>query len=175
MSFFFDLLSDNKYYKIDKKNLKKLKEIKLQYIINNKKYIDFSKILKKKNIIIVNVASKCGFSNQYNELDELQNRFKKNLIVIGIPSDNFLNQEFKDEKETYNFVKKKYNCKLFLTKKMNVKGKNISELYKILRDITNKNISWNFNKILITKDLKVYKFSAVTKPLSNKILMHIKK
>ena len=53
---------------------------------------------------------------------------------------------------------------------MNVKGKNICELYKVLKDITEKNVTWNFNKIIITKDLKLYKFGATINPLSNKII-----
>ena len=170
MSFLFNILKKENYYEINNENLEKLKKIKLSYIIDNRKKVDLSKVIEKKNVVFVNVASKCGFSNQYNQLEELQKKYKKNLVIIGIPSGNFLNQEFKTEKETYNFIKKKYKCSFFLTKIMNVKGKNICELYKVLKDITEKNVTWNFNKIIITKDLKLYKFGATINPLSNKII-----
>ena len=77
MSFLFNILKKENYYEINNENLEKLKKIKLSYIIDNRKKVDLSKVIEKKNVVFVNVASKCGFSNQYNQLEELQKNIKK--------------------------------------------------------------------------------------------------
>lgn len=111
-----------------------------------------------KVILIVNVASKCGFTSQYEGLQNLYEKYKeKGLIVLGFPSNDFLGQEPGSEKEILEFCTKNYNVTFPLFSKITVKqNKSQHPLYKYLtKKETNPKfagkISWNFNKFLISK------------------------
>ena len=133
-------------------------------------------------VLIVNVASKCGFTNQYEGLQKIYQQFKDDgFIVIGIPSNNFGKQEPGNSKQIAEFCQLNYNVSFPLMEKSNVKGSQIVPLYSFLTDKnihpkTGGDITWNFNKFLIDKNGHVYRrYSSFTRPNSNKVIKDIKK
>ena len=142
--------------------------------INGEK-IDF-KDYKNKVILVVNTASYCGFTKQYDELQELWDLYKeKGLIVLGVPSNSF-NQEKNDNKDVKEFCEMNFNINFPLTTITEVKGKNSHELFKWAKENHGKSAEpkWNFHKILINKDGKVEDtFASFTKPLSKKLIKAI--
>ncbi len=137
--------------------------------------INFSDF-KDKVILIVNTASYCGFTNQYEELQDLWDKYnKKGLIVLGVPSNSF-NQEKKNSSEVKEFCEVNFNITFPLSIITEVKGNNAHEIFKWAK--TNHGSSavpkWNFHKILINKEGKIEDtFSSFTKPLSSKIINKI--
>ena len=133
--------------------------------------IDF-KEYKGKAVLIVNTASYCGFTNQYDELQKLWDLYKsRGLIVLGIPSDSF-NQEKKSDEEVKEFCEVNFNINFPLSSITEVKGKNAHDLFKWAKENHGKSAipKWNFYKILINKEGKIEDtFSSFTKPLSKKI------
>ena len=118
--------------------------------------IDFSQY-KGKKILIVNTASKCGFTPQYEGLEKLYESNKDKLVIIGFPSDNFGGQEFKEDTDIQSFCKKNYGVTFPLTTRVDVKGDNINPVYKYLTSksengVLDATISWNFNKFLIDEN-----------------------
>jgi glutathione peroxidase len=138
-------------------------------IINFKDY-------KNKAILIVNTASYCGFTKQYDELQELWDLFKgKGLIVLGVPSNSF-NQEKDNNADIKKFCEVNFNINFPLTTLTEVKGKNAHELFKWAKDNYGKSAEpkWNFHKILINKEGKVEDtFASFTKPMSKKLIKAI--
>ncbi len=138
-------------------------------VINLEKY-------KNKVILVVNTASYCGFTKQYDELQELWDLYKDNgLIVLGVPSNSF-NQEKKNDKNVKEFCEVNFNINFPLTTITNVKGNNAHELFKWAKDNYGKSAvpKWNFHKILINKEGKVENtFASITKPMSKKIIKAI--
>ena len=137
--------------------------------------INFSDF-KNKVVLIVNTASYCGFTNQYEELQTLWDKYnKKGLIVLGVPSNSF-NQEKKDSSEVKEFCEVNFNITFPLSTITEVKGNNANELFKWAK-INHGNSAvpkWNFHKILINKEGKVEDtFSSFTKPMSKKIINKI--
>ena len=139
--------------------------------------IDFSKY-KNKVILLVNVASYCGFTNQYSDLQNLWDNYKeKGLVVIGVPSKSF-GQEKDAEKEVKNFCKVNFDITFPLTSIYDVKGDNAHEIYKwAKKNYGNKSVpKWNFHKILINRNGKIEDtFAPFTKPSSKKIIEKIEK
>ena len=139
--------------------------------------IDF-KDYKNKVVLVVNTASYCGFTKQYDELQELWDLYKtKGLIVLGIPSDSF-NQEKKNNADVKEFCEVNFNINFPLTTITEVKGSNAHELFKWAKNNHGKSAipKWNFHKILINKDGKVEDtFVSFTKPTSHKIINLIEK
>ena len=137
--------------------------------------IDFSEY-KNKVILLVNTASYCGFTSQYEELQNLWDLYKsKGLIVLGVPSNSF-NQEKKDNSEVKEFCEVNFDIDFPLTSITNVKGENAHEVFKWAMDNHGKSAvpKWNFYKILINKDGKIEDtFSSFTKPMSKKIINKI--
>ena len=131
---------------------------------------------KNKVILLVNTASYCGFTKQYDELQTLWDEYRsKGLIVIGVPSNSF-NQEKKSDKEIKKFCEVNFNINFPLTTMIDVKGENAHEIYKWAKDNYGKSAipKWNFYKILINKDGKIEEtFSSFTKPMSKKIINKI--
>ena len=129
-----------------------------------------------KIILVVNTASYCGFTKQYDELQELWDKYKeKGLIVLGVPSNSF-NQEKKNNKDVKEFCDVNFNINFPLTTITEVKGKNSHELFKWAKENHGKSAEpkWNFHKILINKEGKVEDtFASFTKPLSKKIIKAI--
>jgi glutathione peroxidase len=133
--------------------------------------------LKGKKVMLINVASKCGFTPQYTELEALYKAYKdKNFIIIGFPANNFLRQEPGTNKEIKEFCTLNYGVTFPIMSKISVKGKDIHPLYQWLTD-KNKNgvlkskVKWNFQKYLIDeKGNLVKKFSSSTKPNNKEIV-----
>ena len=114
--------------------------------------------LKGKKILIVNTASKCGYTKQYDALEKIYQMYKQdNFVVIGFPSDNFGGQEFNDNEEIANFCKLNYGVSFPLMTKSDVIGNNQNEIFKFLtkKSINGKSdnvVKWNFTKFLINAD-----------------------
>ena len=131
---------------------------------------------KDKVVLVVNTASYCGFTKQYEELQDLWDKYnKKGLIVLGVPSNSF-NQEKKKNSEVKEFCEVNFGITFPLSAITEVKGNNAHELFKWAK--TNHGSSavpkWNFHKILINKEGKIEDtFSSFTKPLSSKIVNKI--
>ena len=138
-------------------------------IINFKDY-------KNKVILVVNTASYCGFTKQYDELQELWDLYKdKNLIVLGVPSNSF-NQEKNNNADIKEFCEINFNINFPLTRLTEVKGKNAHELFKWAKKNHGKSAEpkWNFHKILINKEGKIEDtFASMTKPTSKKLIKTI--
>tara|TARA_B100000780_G_C21071065_1_gene430993 strand:- start:670 stop:1224 length:555 start_codon:yes stop_codon:yes gene_type:complete len=132
---------------------------------------------KDKTILIVNVASKCGFTKQYSGLQTLYDRYnKKGFVVIGIPSNQFGGQEPGSNKEIKEFCETNFNITFPITDKVDVKGNNAHEIYTWARENYGSSSvpKWNFHKILINKDGKVQNtFNSFVDPLSKKIIKEI--
>ena len=128
---------------------------------------------KGKPVLIVNTASYCGFTKQYDELQELWDLFKaKGLIVLGVPSNSF-NQEKDNNADIKKFCEVNFNINFPLTTLTEVKGKNAHELFKWVKENHGKSAEpkWNFHKILINKEGKVEDtFASFTKPMSKKMI-----
>ena len=131
---------------------------------------------KDKVILVVNTASYCGFTKQYEELQELWDTYKsQGLIVLGIPSNSF-NQEKKNNLEIKKFCEVNFNINFPLSTITEVKGKNAHDLFKWAEKNYGKSAvpKWNFHKILINKDGKIEDtFVSFTKPMSKKIVQKI--
>jgi glutathione peroxidase len=128
-----------------------------------------------KTLLIVNVASKCGFTSQYEGLEELYETYKdKDFMVLGFPSNEFSKQEPGNEEEIKSFCSLTYNVKFDMFSKVEVNGENESALFKHLKEqqagiLGSKKIKWNFTKFLVNKNGEVInRYAPVTKPLSLK-------
>ncbi len=137
--------------------------------------IDFNEY-KNKVVLVVNTASYCGFTKQYDELQKLWDTYKsKGLVVLGVPSNSF-NQEKKNNAEIKEFCEVNFNITFPLTTITEVKGENAHELFKWAKNNFGKSAipKWNFHKILINKEGKVEDtFASFTKPMSKKIIHKI--
>jgi glutathione peroxidase len=133
--------------------------------------------LKGKKVLIVNTASKCGFTPQYEDLEKLYATYKdKNLVIIGFPANNFLKQEPGSDKEIQEFCQKNYGVTFPMMSKISVKGNDIHPLYKWLTAETNSEVSWNFQKYMIDETGKIVGYvSPKTKPFDEKIVNWILK
>ena len=128
---------------------------------------------KNNVLLITNVASKCGFTSQYEDLQEIWEKYQsKGVVVIGVPSNSF-NQEMETNKEIKNFCEAKFGISFPMTEKVKVKGSEAHEFYKWANKNYGKNAvpKWNFHKIIIGKDGKIFDtFSSMTKPTSGKFV-----
>ena len=128
---------------------------------------------KGKVIVVVNVASRCGYTPQYEDLQTLWSEYKsKNLVVLGIPTNNF-RQEPGNNKEIKNFCQTNFGITFPMTEKISVIGNNSHPFYKWARKDYGIGAipKWNFHKIIIGKDGKVAEtFSSITKPSSKKFI-----
>jgi len=141
--------------------------------------IDFNDF-KGKYILFVNVASNCGFTKQYKQLEELYQTYKNDLVVIGLPCNQFGGQEPGNAEEIKNFCTKNFGVSFVITEKINVKGPDLHPVYAWLTDknLNNKissSVKWNFQKYLLNRegDLIDY-FYSTTSPLSAKITNQLK-
>ena len=145
-------------------------DMNIKSIEGNK--IDFSKY-RNKTVLLVNVASKCGFTKQYSDLQSIYETYKdRGLIILGVPSNQFGGQEPRTNSEINNFCKTNFNITFQMTDKVDVKGENAHEIYIwAKRNFGNSAIpKWNFHKILINKDGKIEEtYGSFVKPTSKKI------
>jgi glutathione peroxidase len=131
---------------------------------------------KGKTILIVNTASKCGYTKQFDGLQELYEAYKdKGFVILGFPSNNFLHQDPGSNKEILQFCKLNYGVTFPMFEKISVKGEGMHPLYVYLTsevsdpDFAGK-ITWNFNKFLISKDGQIIdRFKSGDRPMDSKI------
>jgi len=132
---------------------------------------------KGKTVLIVNVASNCGFTKQYDDLQNLYDIYsKKGLVILGIPSNQFGNQEPGSEDEIKDFCKTNFNITFPMTSKYDVKGENAHPIFLwAKKSFGNSTVpKWNFHKILVNKHGKIVDtFASFTNPKSNKIIKKI--
>ena len=135
---------------------------------------------KGKHLLFVNVASECGFTGQYEDLQKLYDTYQDKLMVIGVPCNQFGGQEPGTSVDIQTFCKKNYGVTFLITEKVDVKGKNQHPLYQWLTDkdlngVENTTVKWNFHKYLVDgKGQFVDYYYSITKPLSSKITRQLK-
>ena len=136
--------------------------------------IDFADF-KGKKILIVNTASKCGFTPQYKGLEELYKKYKDRLVIVGFPANNFFFQEPGSNETIGEFCKKNYDVSFPMAAKISVKGKNIAPVYQWLcnkdeNGVMDATITWNFNKFLLNEQgVIIAKFNSKVTPMSEEI------
>lgn len=137
------------------------------------------KSFKGKHILFVNVASACGFTPQYRELQQLSDSYQEELVVIGSPCNQFGKQEPGTADEIQNFCQVNFGVTFLLTEKIQVKGSGQHPMYawltkKSLNGKRNSSVKWNFQKYLVDKDGNlVDSFLSFTKPMSSKITKYL--
>ena len=130
---------------------------------------------KGKKILIVNVASNCGFTSQYRALEDLFQQYKDSLVILGVPCNQFGGQEPKNEVEIIEFCKSNYGVTFLMSEKVHVKGNNQHPLYSWLTNkkkngSSSSSVKWNFQKYLIDNNGKLINyFYSTTSPTSPKI------
>ncbi|HVZ58011.1 MAG TPA: glutathione peroxidase [Chitinophagaceae bacterium] len=140
--------------------------------------IDFSRF-KGKKILIVNTASKCGNTPQYDGLEKLYTKYKDKLVIVGFPANNFGGQEPGTNGEIAEFCKKNYGVSFPMAEKISVKGTDIAPIYKYLEAAAAEKgfadpVVWNFGKFLLDeKGNLIATFSPQTQPMSQDILKYL--
>lgn len=141
--------------------------------------IDFSKY-KGKKILVVNTASKCGYTPQYEGLEKLYKEHKDNLVIVGFPANNFGQQEPGTNEEIQEFCKVRYGVTFPLASKVDVVGENTHPLFKWLTSkeengVLDATVGWNFTKFLLDENGKLLaSFSSKVTPDSEDILKYLK-
>ena len=134
---------------------------------------------KDKVIVVVNVASQCGFTKQYEGMQTIWEKYEsKGIIMLGVPSNDFGNQEPGNNKDIKNFCEAKFGITFPMTGKVSVKGENAHPFYKWAKKNYGKGAipKWNFHKIIIGKDGKIEDtFASITKPSSKKFILAIER
>lgn len=143
------------------------------------KTIDFSSF-KGKKILVVNTASKCGYTPQYEALQQVYSTYKDKLVIVGFPANNFGGQEPGSDGEIQEFCKARYGVSFPLASKVSVKGTDMAPIYKWLTSkaengVLDAEIKWNFGKFLLDENGKLIQyFPSNVKPDSEEILKYIK-
>ncbi len=132
------------------------------------KQVDFSQY-KGKTLLIVNTASKCGYTPQYAELQKLHETYGSKVTILGFPANNFGAQEPGTNVEIGEFCKKNYGVTFQMFEKLSVKGEDQHPLYAWLKEKTGQEPTWNFCKYLIKPDGTVKFFNSKVKPLDKQI------
>ena len=134
---------------------------------------------KNKVIVIVNVASQCGFTNQYGDMQIVWEKYKeKGIIVLGVPSNDFGGQEPGSNTEIKNFCESKFGITFPMTEKVSVKGEQVHPFYEWAKKNHGNSAvpKWNFHKIIINKTGKIGKtFSSITNPSSKRFIKTLEK
>ena len=130
-----------------------------QFTVQNIEGKDFSfSDLKGKKIMVVNTASKCGLTPQYEQLEGLYEQFKdSSFVIIGFPANNFMSQEPGTNEEIVEFCQKNYGVSFPMMSKISVKGSDMHEVYKFLTEkslngLEDSNVKWNFQKYLLNEE-----------------------
>ena len=146
--------------------------------LNSDELIDLS-TFKGKKILFVNVASKCGFTNQYEDLQKLYDQHQTKLAIIGFPCNQFLKQEGGSEEKIAAFCQMNFGVTFPMTQKINVKGKKQHPIYKWLttKNLNGKDnykVSWNFNKFLVDEEGKLINhYNSKIEPFDQEIIQHL--
>ena len=134
---------------------------------------------KNKVIIVVNVASQCGFTKQYEDMQNIWEKYQsKGIVMLGIPSNDFGDQEPGSSKDIKNFCEAKFGITFPMTEKVSVKGEKAHPFYKWAKENygTSAIPKWNFHKIMIGKDGKIFDtFASITNPSSKRFIKAIEK
>ena len=129
---------------------------------------------KNKVIVVVNVASQCGFTNQYEDMQNIWEKYQsQGLIIIGVPSNDFGKQEPGSNSEIKNFCEAKFGITFPMTEKVSVKGNSAHPFYQwAYKNYGNSAVpKWNFHKIIVDKNGKINStFTSMTNPSSNKFI-----
>lgn len=134
---------------------------------------------KGKKLLFVNVASECGFTKQYKDLQKLSDSYSDQLIVIGSPCNQFGSQEPGNAEEIQTFCERNFGVTFLLTEKIDVKGSKQHPLYKWLtsKELNrkkNSSVKWNFQKYLVDESGKLIDYYySITTPTSSKITKHL--
>ena len=162
------------FEKVESKYDKLFFDLKIKSISGEE--LDLNKY-RNKTVLLVNVASKCGFTKQYDGLQTLYEKYvDSGFVIIAIPSNQFGGQEPGTNTEIKNFCETNFNITFPITNKTDVKGNNSHEIYKWAKDNFGRATipKWNFHKILINKNGKVQNaFNSFVDPLSKKIIKEI--
>lgn len=135
---------------------------------------------KGKKILIVNTASECGFTPQYEGLEELYQKYKEQLVIIGFPANNFGGQEPGSNQEIASFCQRNYGVTFPMAAKVSVKGDDTAPIFKYLTEkelngVKNVDILWNFTKFLLDENGKLIdSFVSTTKPTDEAITQYLK-
>jgi glutathione peroxidase len=135
---------------------------------------------KGKYVLCVNVASKCGYTPQYEDLEKLYEQYQGKLVIVGFPCNQFLGQEPGTSEEIVSFCQKNYGVTFPLTEKIDVKGKNQHGVYqwltqKSLNGVADGNVKWNFHKFLVSPEGEwLAEFPSGVKPLDTELTSLIK-
>ena len=165
------------FLKQSQNNMSHLFNVKINDLAGNP--MDLS-LCKGKHVLFVNVASECGFTPQYKNLQQLSSTYKEQLIVIGVPCNQFGKQEPGTASEISNFCEINYGVTFLITEKIDVEGANQHPLYewltkKELNGVSNSSVKWNFQKYLINPEGQLIDYYySITKPSSKKITKHLK-
>ena len=130
---------------------------------------------KGKKILIVNTASRCGLTPQYEDLEKLYKIYSKNLVIVGFPANNFMGQEPGSNADIKAFCQKNYGVTFPMAEKISVKGNDTHPLYKFLKEAAEKKgmdnpVTWNFGKFLLDeKGELIATFSPRTNPMDAEI------
>jgi glutathione peroxidase len=133
---------------------------------------------KGKKILIVNTASKCGYTPQYAELQKLADTYKDKVVVVGFPANNFANQDPGTNAEIKTFCKARFGVTFPLSQKVSVKGDDIDPLFKYLTEAPNPDftgeIKWNFEKFLIDENGNlIHRFRSQVTPMSPELTKYL--
>lgn len=137
------------------------------------------KNFKGKKILVVNTASKCGYTPQYEELQKLYTQYSNKLVIVGFPANNFGGQEPGSNGEIKEFCKKNYGVTFPMAAKVSVKGDDIAPIFKWLthkdeNGVLDAEIKWNFTKFLLDENgVLIAKFDSKVKPMSQDILKYL--
>jgi glutathione peroxidase len=132
---------------------------------------------KGKVVMLVNVASKCGYTPQYTGLQALYDKYKdRGFVIVGVPANNFGGQEPGTNEEIATFCSRNYNVTFPLTSKVSVKGADMVPLYGYLTENTGGDIKWNFTKVLVDKNGKILqRFESKVTPDSPELVSAVEK
>lgn len=131
--------------------------------------IDFAKY-KGKTLLIVNVASKCGFTPQYKDLQKLHEMYGEKVVILGFPANNFGQQEPGSSAEIASFCEKNYGVAFQMFEKISVKGDDQHPLYQFLQEKTGKEPTWNFCKYLVKPDGTITFYPSKVNPMDKEII-----
>lgn len=142
-----------------------------------KQPVNLAKTYGGQVLLVVNTASKCGFTPQFEALEAMHARYKsRGFAVLGFPSGDFMNQEYEDEKRIQEFCTLTYGVKFPMFQKVKVTGKDATPLYRDLAAAAKEEPKWNFHKYLIGRDGKlIASFGSRTKPDAPEVIAAIEK
>jgi len=131
-----------------------------------------------KKILIVNTASKCGYTPQYAELQKLADTYKDKVVVVGFPANNFAQQDPGSNSEIKTFCQKRFGVTFPLSEKVSVKGDDIAPIFKYLTEAPNPDftgeIKWNFEKFLVDENGKlIHRFRSQVTPMSPELTKYL--